>query len=95
MVRMTRRGFTLVEMLFAMVILAILVGVSFAALRGSRAASERAVADADAKIFNDAVRRVELGSDRTHWNTLSNIIHVQKNGPLAIQWLVSNHYVRR
>jgi len=95
MVKTAKNGFTLVEMIFGVAILAILVGVSFAALRDSRGAAEQAAADADARVFNDTIRRVEIGADRVHWSTLSNIIHVQKNGPMAIQWLVSNHYVRR
>jgi type II secretory pathway pseudopilin PulG len=87
-------AFILVEMLIAISILSILVGDSVAALRGTKSGADREAARADAKVFNEAVRRVEISDTPGHWETLSNIIHVQKDGPMAIQWIITNNYVR-
>ncbi len=90
----TSRAFTLVETIFAVSILAIVLGVSFASLRSANSKTEREAALADAKIFNEAIRRVEISDNPGHWSTLSNIIHVEKDGPAAIQWIISNNYVQ-
>lgn len=88
------RAFTLLEMLIAVVILSIIVGISFQALRNSRTESDKVSSAADAKSLNDAIRRVEIAGTSTQWNALSNIIHVQQDGEAAILWLVDNGYLR-
>jgi prepilin-type N-terminal cleavage/methylation domain-containing protein len=90
----SRYAFTLIEMLIAICILAILVGISVSSLRAAKLGADREAAQADAKTFNEAIRRVEISDTPGHWATLSNIIHVQKDGPAAIQWIISNNYVQ-
>jgi type II secretory pathway pseudopilin PulG len=80
-------------MLIAVVIISILVGISFQALRNSRAEADKNVAANDARVLNDAIRRVEISGEPGHWSSLSNIIHVQQDGDAAIMWLVTNSYI--
>lgn len=88
------KAFTLLEILITVVIIAILAGVSFQALRNSRTAADMAISEADAKTLNDAIRRVEIAGKGAQWNSLSNIIHVQQDGEAVITWLVDEGYLR-
>lgn len=88
------KAFTLLEMLIAVVILSIIVGISFQALRNSRTEADKVSAAGDAKSLNDAIRRVEIAGTPGQWSALSNIIHVQQDGDAAILWLVDNGYLR-
>lgn len=92
--RLANRAMTMVEIMIVMTLLAIVVGVAASSVHGSKIKSEMSAAAAEAKVFNDAIRRVELSSNPTNWSTLSNIIYVQKDGAAAIRWIVENKYVR-
>jgi type II secretory pathway pseudopilin PulG len=84
---------TLIEILIALAVLALLVGIGFPALRNSKRSAELRSMEAEAKVLNDAVRRVEIGKDRDGWHSLSNILYVKEDEDEAIQWLEDKGYV--
>lgn len=87
-------GFSLVEVLAVAAVIAVLVTVTFQSFSRSRWEAEQKSREADAKVLNDAVVRVQLEGKPGDWATLSNIIHVDKDAGAAIEFLRSNNYVR-
>lgn len=92
--RKNSRGFSLIEVLSVGVIIAVLVTVTFQAFSKSRWEARQKSREADAKVLNDAVVRVQIEDQRGDWATLSNIIHVDKDAGAAINFLRSNNYIR-
>jgi competence protein ComGC len=86
-------GLTFVEVLIALSILALLVGLGLPTIRNSKKNAELRGLEAEAKILNDAIRRVELGDNREDWHSLSNIIYVQEDEDAAVRFLEDNGYV--
>jgi prepilin-type N-terminal cleavage/methylation domain-containing protein len=93
--RAGNRGLTMIEILIAVGILSLLVGLGFPAIRNSKKNAEMRGMEAEAKILNDAIRRVEMGDNREDWHSLSNIIYIQEDEDAAIQWLEDHGYVNQ
>jgi prepilin-type N-terminal cleavage/methylation domain-containing protein len=91
--RRQEEGVTFLEVMVAMTLLGIIVGVGMPMVGSSKRDAERKGMEAEAKTLNDAILRVELGADRQAWLTLSNILHVQQDKDEAVEWLVDNGYV--
>jgi len=89
------RGLSYVEVLMALSILLVIVGVGIPALGKSKREADTKRLHAEARILNDAVYRVEAGRDQGKWLQLSNILHVQKDKNEAIRWLVEHGYIQQ
>jgi prepilin-type N-terminal cleavage/methylation domain-containing protein len=83
-------GWTLIELTVVVVILAIVFGVAFVALRTSKADSNLAAAEANAKTLNDAITRATLRGD-----TNSIIVGDDANDvEAAAAYLIEQGYIR-
>jgi len=89
-----RGGFTAIEMMAVLAVLSIFLAVALQAFSSAKVESRQRVQEADAKVLNDAVVRVQLEGKPEHWITLSNIIHVDRDAQGAIEFLRSNSYIR-
>ncbi len=89
-----RSAFTAIEMMVTVAVLSIIVVSVFQAVIKSKRDSEQRAKEADAKILNDAVLRVQLEGDSAQWLTLSNILYVDEDADAAIEFLKDNNYVQ-
>ncbi len=94
MQKASRRGISLIEILAVVAVLSILVSVTFQSFSKSRAEARQKSREAEAKILNDAVVRVQLEGAPGDWMTLSNILYTEQDPHAAIEFLRSNNYVR-
>lgn len=81
------------EMLVALCVFSILLGLGFQGARNSKREAERRAEEGEAKILNDAIRRVETRGSPGQWLALSNILFVRQDKDEAVQWLEDNGYV--
>lgn len=57
------KGFTIIELSIAMIILLIIIGIGYAALADSKEESTQTSGEATAKTINDAILRAKLAGD--------------------------------
>lgn len=86
-------GLSYVEIIVALAILTIVVGVGAPSLGRSKQNAENRALQAEAKTLNDAIYRVEAGGSAEEWMALSNILHIEKDKDEAVRWLVDQGYV--
>lgn len=89
------RGLSYIEVLLTLSILLVIVGVGIPAVGKSKREADAKGLQAEARILNDAIYRVEAGGDRGKWLELSNILHVQKDKNEAVRWLVDHGYIQQ
>jgi len=85
---------TAIEMMVTVAILSVIIVSAFQAFSKAKHDSKMKAKEADAKILNDAVIRVQLEGTPGQWHTLSNILYVDEDVDAAIDFLEDNHYVR-
>lgn len=86
-------GLSYTEIIVALAILAIVVGVGVPFLGRSKQDAENRALQAEARTLNDAIYRVEAGGVSDDWMVLSNILHIKKDKDEAVRWLVDQGYV--
>lgn len=84
------RAFTLVELLVAVAIVAIIIGIGVPALRNSWSGSQATTADANAKTINEAIYRArDLDGD-----SAAAIATTATDVEAAVTHLVQENYIR-
>ena len=79
-------AFTLVEILIAVVILTIIVGIGLPALRDSQTKSSQRAGEANAKILNEGITRAHMNGD-------TNAVLVGSDVSALATYLVVNGYI--
>ena len=87
---MNKKGFTLLEICFAIVILAAIIAMAIPAISTSRQDSNTMVENATAKTLNDALTRAQLKEDPN----IETLIQNQDQTAL-IQYLDDNNYIQK
>jgi type IV pilus assembly protein PilA len=90
------KGFTLIEMLIVVAVIALIVAIATPALLTSKQKTKLAQAQALEKVMNEAVTRVRLktkGNDGTNNIGLPEAL-TGNNTEEAVDWLIDNGYVQ-